>query len=108
MIGRIQSRSAFARIREEGRHVRSGPLSCTMLLDSSLLEPQVGYALGRSFGSAVRRNRLRRQLRELVKTREAAMPAGVYVFGASPRANGLAYADVERHMESLIAKGQAQ
>jgi hypothetical protein len=30
------------------------------------------------------------------------------VFGASPRANGLAYADVERHMEALIAKGQAQ
>ena len=103
MIGRIQSRSAFVRIREEGRHVRSGPLSCTMLLDSSLLEPQVGYALGRSFGSA-----LRRQMREVLRLRPTPLAPGMYVFGASPRANGLAYADVERHMESLIAKGQAQ
>jgi ribonuclease P protein component len=108
LIGRIQSRSAFVRIREEGRHVRSGPLSCTMLLDSSLLEPQVGYALGRSFGSAVRRNRLRRQMREVLRLRPTPLAPGIYVFGASPRANGLAYADVERHMESLIAKGQAQ
>jgi ribonuclease P protein component len=75
-----------------------------MLLDSSLSYPHVGYALGRSYGSAVRRNRLRRQLRELVKTRESVMPAGVYVFGASPRAHGTAFEELGRHLDSLLDK----
>lgn len=75
-----------------------------MLLDSTLSQPHVGYALGRGYGSAVRRNRLRRQLRELVKARETAMPAGIYVFGASPRAHGVAFTDLGRHLDSLLAK----
>jgi len=52
----------------------------------------------------VRRNRLRRQLRELVKTREAAMPAGVYVFGASPSAQGVAFTELGLNLDSLLAK----
>ena len=75
-----------------------------MLLDSSLLQPHVGYALGRSYGSAVRRNRLRRQLRELVKTHESSLLPGVYVFGASPRAHGIEFSELNRHLGSLIAK----
>jgi ribonuclease P protein component len=75
-----------------------------MLLDSSLSEPHVGYALGRSYGSAVRRNRLRRQLRELVKTHESSLLPGVYVFGASPRAHGIEFSELNRHLGSLIAK----
>lgn len=75
-----------------------------MLLDSSLSQPLVGYALGRSYGSAVRRNRLRRQLRELVKTHESALLPGVYVFGASPRAHGIDFSELDRHLGSLISK----
>jgi ribonuclease P protein component len=75
-----------------------------MLLDSSLSQPHVGYALGRSYGSAVRRNRLRRQLRELVKIYESSLLPGVYVFGASPRAHGIEFSELNRHLGSLIAK----
>ena len=75
-----------------------------MLVDSSLPSAQVGYALGRNYGSAVRRNRLRRQLRELVKTREGSLLRGVYVFGAAPHAHGVPFADLGRHMDRLLAK----
>jgi ribonuclease P protein component len=75
-----------------------------MFVDASLPCPQVGYALGRPFGSAVRRNRLRRQLRELVKTRESAMVAGVYVFGASRRADGTEFSELAKHLDRLLAK----
>jgi ribonuclease P protein component len=75
-----------------------------MFVDSSLPFPQVGYALGRPFGSAVRRNRLRRQLRELVKTRDTAMVAGVYVFGASRRADGMEFAKLAHHLDRLLAQ----
>lgn len=84
--------------------MRSGVLSCTMVLDPSLSGPQVGYALSRSFGNAVRRNRLRRQLRELVKTRETLLPAGIYVFGASPRASHTAFARLATDLDGLLAK----
>ena len=104
MIGRIQSRSAFARIRAEGRHVRFGLLSCTMVLDSSLPHPHVGYALTRSFGNAVRRNRLRRQLRELVKVRAERMQPGLYVFGASPRAAGRDAGKLGHDLDGLLAR----
>ena len=84
--------------------MRSGPLSCTMFVDSSLSSPQVGYALGRNYGSAVRRNRLRRQLRELVKSREGALLRGVYVFGASPHAHGVPFEELGRHLDRLLSK----
>ena len=104
MIDRIQSRSAFARVRREGTHVRSGLLSCTMVLDPSLTAPQVGYALSRSFGSAVERNRLRRQLRELVKIRADRMPSGIYVFGGSPKAKTLTFSELGQHLDRLLKK----
>jgi ribonuclease P protein component len=104
LIGRISSRSAFQTIRRLGRHVRSGPLSCTMMLDPSLTQPHVGYVLGRSYGNAVSRNRLRRQLREIVKDREAQMQPGYYVFGASPRARSAAHADLVRAIDGLLVK----
>jgi ribonuclease P protein component len=104
LIQRIQSRSAFTRIRSEGVHLRSGVLSCTMILDSSLPGPQVGYAFSRKFGSAVRRNRIRRQLRELVKIRETQFPAGVFVFGASPRASQTSIEILARDLDGLLAK----
>ena len=108
LIGRIQSRSAFQRLRREGVHVRSGLLSCTMFVDSSLPSPQVGYALGRSYGSAPRRNRLRRQLRVLVKEREGAFVPGVYVFGASPKAKELSFDQLADHLDRLLARISAK
>ena len=104
MIGRIQSRSAFVRVRTEGVHVRSGVLSCTMVLDPSLPGPLVGYAFPRSFGNAVRRNRLRRQLRVLVKDHETRMGAGIYVFGASPRAAATPFTKLAKDLDGLLAK----
>jgi ribonuclease P protein component len=104
LIGRIQSRSAFARVRNEGTHVRFGLLSCTMVLDTSLPLPLVGYAFPRSFGNAVRRNRLRRQMREIVKTRADRMTPGIYVFGASPKAAGRSAGDLARDLDGLLAK----
>ncbi|MFM9082795.1 MAG: ribonuclease P protein component [Actinomycetota bacterium] len=104
MIGRVSGRSAHQAIRRRGRHLRSGLLSCTMLLDPTLAGPHVGYALGRAFGPAVARNRLRRQLREIVKTHEAALAPGFYVFGASPKARQASFGELEVAMRGLVTK----
>ena len=75
-----------------------------MLLDSTLDCPRVGYVLGRAYGSAVARNRLRRQLRELVKTHESSLVPGYYVFGASPRAKSATFAELAIAMNGLVVK----
>lgn len=75
-----------------------------MLVDESCDRPHVGYALGRHVGSAVRRNRLRRQLREIVNTRSDALRPGWYVMGASPKATHLGFRELSQEMDTLIAR----
>jgi len=104
LIGRIHTRLAFERVRRDGVRVRSAVLSCTMLLDESCDGPHVGYALSRHVGSAVRRNRLRRQLRELVKLRDDRLRPGWYVIGASPKATALSFAQLSDEMDSLVQR----
>ena len=74
-----------------------------MMCDSTLPGPMVGYALGRSFGPAVSRNRLRRRLRALLAERSGLLPAGVFVFGASPRALDLSPAELAVQVDRLLA-----
>ena len=75
-----------------------------MCVDLSLPQPRVGYALGRAYGSAVSRNRLRRQLRSLVADRESAIKPGIYVFGASPRAKSSTFPQLSADIDRLLAK----
>ena len=75
-----------------------------MLVDESCDRPHVGYALGRHVGSAVRRNRLRRQLREIVKTHSGALRPGWYVMGAAPKATQLSFSELCHEMDSLISR----
>jgi len=50
-----------------------------MLVDSSFEFPHVGFAIGRTAGSAVERNRVRRRLREILRTVD--LTPGLYLFG---------------------------
>jgi ribonuclease P protein component len=75
-----------------------------MLLDESCHQPHVGYALGRKVGSAVRRNRLRRQLRELVKNHTKDLQPGWYVIGASPKATHMSFDELSHDMNTLVRK----
>ena len=79
-----------------------------MLLDSSLTQPLVGYALGRHVGVAVRRNRLRRQLRVLIKTHETLLQPGFYVFGASPQATQATPQQLATAVENLAKSCNAK
>ncbi|MEM7324392.1 MAG: ribonuclease P protein component [Actinomycetota bacterium] len=62
MIARVDRRRTFEGLRRDGRRVRHGSVRLNFLpLDTPA--PQVAFALGRSFGNAVERNRGRRRLR---------------------------------------------
>ena len=75
-----------------------------MLTDSSLSQAHVGYAIGRSLGGAVLRNKTRRQLREILSTRESALQPGWYLIGVQPHAAKRTFAQLGEAMDSLLAK----
>ena len=104
MIGRIHERTIFRRLRREGSTVRVGPLWCSVLLDSTLTQPHVAYALGRATGPAVVRNRLRRQLRAVMADvdRTSEVSPGWYLVGADAAAVSLSFFELSTRVPDLL------
>ncbi len=73
-----------------------------MLPDSSFDCPHVGFAIGRSLGPAVERNRARRRLREIVRVSD--LGPGLYLFGLTGPARETTFATLQRAVEGLIAR----
>ena len=65
LIWRVRDRATFEAL-AGARRRRAGPVSLRFLTDGSDDPPQVAYAIGRRFGTAVERNRARRRLRAAV------------------------------------------
>ncbi len=102
MIDRIHGRAAFQRLQREGTRVRSGLLWCTMVPDHTLTRPQVAFAIGRAVGPAVVRNRLRRQLRAILRERD--LQPGYYLVGVTPGAVGSTFSLLSSTVDDLIAR----
>jgi ribonuclease P protein component len=73
-----------------------------MVPDRTLTTPQVAFAIGRAVGPAVVRNRLRRQLRALL--RERSLVPGYYLVGATPAAAGSSFSLLSSTVDDLIAR----
>lgn len=102
MIGRLQRRSDFTRLTEEGTYVRFGGLWCRMIADSRLAQAQVGYAIGRSFGGAVQRNRMRRRLRVLLASQADELRPGLYLVGAQASLGSASAAELSFAVDGLL------
>ena len=108
MIWRIRERSAFARLSAEGRRARAGVLWCTFILDppGTNTPPRVAFALGRALGPAVVRNRVRRRLRDGLRRASSAstLPAGWYLFGATPAAAERSFVELTFDLDQLLSR----
>lgn len=91
---RVRDRATFAALRRSGARRRVGPLSVTRLDPAAGGAPvaAVAYAIGRSVGGAVDRNRLRRRLRAVVA--ELDLAPGTYLIGAGPAAATLSHQEL--------------
>ena len=65
---RLQSNAEFQRIRREG-HTLVHPLLVLSTLSNNLPYSRFGFVVGRRFGKAAERNRLKRRMREAVRIR---------------------------------------
>jgi ribonuclease P protein component len=79
-LWRIRDRATFQRLRTEGVRRRSGPITVTAVPLDDGQPPRVAFAIGRSVGHAVDRNRLRRRLRAVA--RDLDLPSGAYLVSA--------------------------
>lgn len=89
-VGRVSDRRTFVRL-ARARRAKAGPVTVRWAPDSDGAGPRVAYAAGRSLGSAVERNRIRRRLRALVAERSDRLPAGSYLVGVSRPAIALSH-----------------
>ena len=79
-----------------------------MVSDPSLEGPQVAFAIGRTAGTAVKRNRVRRQLREVLRKNSPDHSPGLYLLGLTRPAADISYSDVSQSVVGLMSKWSAQ
>lgn len=64
----------------------------------------VSYAVGRSVGGAVERNRVRRRLRAVFTQGELAIRPGSYLVGASPEARSVPFDTLRRSLQLALQR----
>ena len=109
LIHRVRTRREFALL-SSGRRVRTELLWCTHSPDDVLPSPQLAFAIGRGFGSAVHRNRARRRLRSAILARHASNPLqpGRYLVGITRSTTAQTfpsrYSVIENEVAELLQK----
>lgn len=71
-----------------------GHLTLTFVPGAPGDPPRVAYAIGRTVGGAVVRNRLRRRLRSVVSELDPVLQPGAYLISAAPRAASLSFEEL--------------
>lgn len=110
LIGSVGDRATFEALARDGRRGRRGPVTVTYLPAGDGV--RVAYAVGRRVGPAVVRNRVRRRLREAVRSLDRAsggLPPGAYLVSVRPAAATLSYADLRADLAGAgaAATGEA-
>lgn len=95
LIHRISDSATFTALRRSGWRVRRGPITVTFLPGAPTGPPRVAYAVGRSVGGAVVRNRLRRRMRAVVSELGPHLRPGAYLVGAAPEAVSLSFGELK-------------
>jgi ribonuclease P protein component len=103
LIWRIRDRATFTALRR-GRRVRRGPITVSWIDGDPAEPPRVAYAIGRSVGHAVARNRLRRRLRASMTSLAPQLPPGAYLIGATPEASQLSFPDLQTNLHQAITQ----
>lgn len=106
---RMRRPDEFKAAMRSGRRASGATLSAHLLLAVGPVPedtgPKVGLIVSRAVGSAVVRNRVKRQLRELMRRRLACLPGGcLLVLRAHPAAAGARQADLAADLDLVLER----
>lgn len=103
---RVRSRLDFAATYERGVRISDGCLSLTALPNDRPTS-RLGLAVSKRCGNAVRRNRLKRRLREVFRQSRADLPTGLDLV-VQPRADTPLKLDILRQSLASLVKRAAK
>ena len=111
-LWRVTDRRTFRALREEGRRARRGPITVTWLPPSPDREgapPRAAFAVGRTVGGAVLRNRIRRRLRAALRELRTSdrLPAGTYLVGGSAALAELPWSDLVEQLDATCTEARS-
>jgi ribonuclease P protein component len=102
---RLKHASDFARVREKGASYAGKYLVLGVLKDEDVAEFGYGLITGKKLGIAVKRNRIRRLLREIVRAHQAEIaPGWHFVVIGRWRASGATLQELERDWLKLAKR----
>ncbi|MBM65946.1 MAG: ribonuclease P protein component [Myxococcales bacterium] len=104
---RLRFRRQFLRVQRRGRRLDGNKLFLFVARDRAKGQ-RFGFTVSKKVGKAVIRNRVRRRLREVVRTHRAVFPTGFhYVIIARPGAADAEFGALENDLLQLAKKVRA-
>jgi ribonuclease P protein component len=103
---RVRDRAAFAALRS-GRRGHAGSVRVTWVPEDGASPPRAAFAVGRRVGSAVARNRVRRQLRAVLAELAPELAPGTYLV-AYRGAPGVPFATLRENVARAAASAGAR
>ncbi len=101
---RLRRDTGFKRVRRLGKFYAS-PLMVLAFLQNELNHSRFGFVVNKRLGKAVRRNKIKRRMREATRLRLPKIRSGFdLIFIARQPIRGASYAEIERTLEYLLAK----
>lgn len=101
-LGRLRKRQEFTAVYRRGRPYRN-ELIALRVLPNGLEETRCGFSVGRGIGKAVVRNRVKRRLREGVRSLELAAGWDVVISARQPAA-GVRYEGLRVAVAALLSR----
>tara|TARA_B100000959_G_C14945883_1_gene609878 strand:+ start:1082 stop:1432 length:351 start_codon:yes stop_codon:yes gene_type:complete len=108
LIKSLVKRADFVVLQREGQKVKKGSIQLQFLSslnDEGKNNVRIGYAISRNVGSAVFRNKIRRQLREIVNQiykDNKNFPKGSYLIRVFPGIKGKSFSEINTFFKEAI------
>ncbi|MEZ5311341.1 MAG: ribonuclease P protein component [Microthrixaceae bacterium] len=108
MVDRISDSATFAGFGRGASATSSGPLTFVRSRNSKVGSSEFAFAIPRKVGSAVVRNRIRRQIRAVIDqlATESRLPEGAYLIVVRPDARGSKYSQLMEWTSSALGRAE--